>query len=119
MRLRSIALLLLLALSLRLGAGPHPCHAMVKSGAPGMADMPAMAGHASCHQGSRPKAPVPGSDDCCKGDHALCERGCQTAAVLQVDLPAPAVLPFEEQISFLEDRSTPPFVFSIDHVPLA
>ncbi|HTG31685.1 MAG TPA: hypothetical protein VLB76_02045 [Thermoanaerobaculia bacterium] len=112
MKLRSIALLLLLALGLRLGVGPHPCHAMKAMKA---AEQPA-----SCHGGQHaPKAPAPGEDDCCKGGHALCEKGCQTAAVLQVDLPAPAVLAFQEQSFSPVDRSLPLFVLSIDHVPLA
>jgi hypothetical protein len=109
MKLRSIALLLLLALGLRLGVGPHPCHAMSAAAKPG-----------SCHgEQHAPKAPQPGEDDCCKGGHALCEKGCQTAAVLQVDLPAPAVLSFQEQSSLPVDYSLPLFVLSIDHVPLA
>lgn len=108
MRLRSIALLLLLASALSLSAGPHPCHAMAAAAKPG-----------SCHGGQHaPKAPLPAEDDCCKGGHALCEQGCQTAAVLQVALPAPAVLSFQERISSPEDRSLPLFVLSIDHVPL-
>jgi hypothetical protein len=111
MKLRSIALLLLLALSLRLGAGPHPCHAMTAA---------AEAKPGSCH-GERhaPKAPLPGEGDCCKGGHTLCEQGCQTAAVLLVDLSAPAALSFQEQASSPVDRSLPLFVLSIDHVPLA
>jgi hypothetical protein len=113
MKLRSIALLLLLALGLRLGVGPHPCHAM-------QAMKTAAAQPASCHGGHHaPKTPTPGEDDCCKGGHALCERGCQTAAVLQVALPAPMVLSFHEQTSSPVDRSLPLFVLSIDHVPLA
>jgi len=109
MKLRSIALLLLLALGLRLGVGPHPCHAMKAAAQP-----------ASCHgEQHAPKTPVPGEGDCCKGGHALCEKGCQTAAVLQVDLPAPAVLAFQKQSSWPKDRSLPLFVLSIDHVPLS
>jgi hypothetical protein len=111
MRLRSIALLLLLALALRLGAGPHPCHAMAAPAAP--------AAHASCHQESQPKAPTPDGEDCCKNGDSLCEHACQTAAVLQVTLPAPAFLAFEEQASAPEHRATPPVAFPIDHVPLA
>ncbi len=118
MKLRSIALLLLLALGLRLGVGPHPCHAMAAA--------MAMAKPGSCH-GLRhaphaphaPQAPLPGEDDCCKGGHTLCEQGCQTAAVLRVDLPAPVVLSFQEQTSSPVDRSLPLFVLAIDHVPLA
>jgi hypothetical protein len=111
MRPRSIALLLLLALSLRLGMGPHPCHAMAAA--------PAVpAAHASCHQETRPKAPVPGDKDCCKDKDSLCEHACQTAAVLRVILPAPALLAFQEQVSAPEHRATPPVVFPIDHVPL-
>ncbi|HEY2293725.1 MAG TPA: hypothetical protein VGM86_23725 [Thermoanaerobaculia bacterium] len=110
MRLRSIALLLLLALGLRLGAGPHPCHATA-------APVSAMA-HASCHQGSQPKAPVPGDEDCCKGGDALCEHACQTAAVFQVTLQTPALLAFQEQAAALEHRAKPLVAFPIDHVPL-
>jgi hypothetical protein len=109
MRLRSIALLLLLALTLGLGAGPHPCHAMAAAAKPG-----------SCHGAQHaPKTPLPGEDDCCKRGHALCESACQTAGVLQVTLPPPAVLPFQEQITSPVDRSLPLFVLAIDHVPLA
>lgn len=107
MRPRSIALLLLLVLALRLGAGPHPCHAMASPAA-----------HASCHQESQPKAPVPGDEDCCKNGDALCEHACQTAAVLAVALPAPALLAYEEQVAAPEHRATPPVAFPIDHVPL-
>lgn len=110
MRLRSIALLLLLALGLRLGGGPHPCHAMAAPAA--------SAAHASCHQESKPKAPVPGDENCCKNGDSLCEHACQTAAVLQVILPAPALLAFQEQVASLEHRATPPVAFPIDHVPL-
>jgi hypothetical protein len=107
MRLRSTALLLLLALALRLGAGPHPCHAMA-----------APAAHASCHQESHPKAPLPGDEDCCKHGDA-CEHACQTAAVLQVALPAPGLLAFQERVPAPEHRPAPPVAFPIDHVPLA
>lgn len=108
MKLRAIALLLLLALGLRLGVGPHPCHAMKAAAQPG-----------SCHgERQAPKTPPPGEDDCCKGGHALCEKGCQTAAVLLADLPSPAALPFQESISSPVDRSLPLFVLAIDHVPL-
>jgi hypothetical protein len=111
MRLRSIALLLLLALALRLGAGPHPCHAMAAPAAP--------AAHASCHQESQPKSPMPDGEDCCKNGASLCEHACQTAAVLQVILPSPVILPFQEQVSSPEHHATPPAAFPIDHVPLA
>jgi hypothetical protein len=113
MRLRSIALLLLLALSLRLGAGPHPCHAMAQLSS-------AAAGQAACHQEPSPKAPAPeGEGGCCKGDHSLCENACQTAAVLQVALPAPEILPVQERASSPEHPATPPVAFPIDHIPLA
>jgi len=108
MRLRSIALLLLLAFALGLGAGPHPCHAMASAAKPG-----------SCHGAQAPKAPLPGEGDCCKGGHALCENACQTAGVLQVTLPPPANVSFQQAILSPEDRSLPLFVLSIDHVPLA
>jgi hypothetical protein len=109
MRLRPIALLLLLALSLRLGVGPHPCHAMSAAAKPG-----------SCHGAQQaPKAPLPGEGDCCKGDHALCDSACQTAGVLQVALRSPRALPFLEQTASPMDRSLPLFVLAIDHVPLA
>jgi hypothetical protein len=111
MRLRSIALLLLLALGLRLGAGPHPCHAMAPPAAP--------AAHASCHQESQPKAPMPGDEDCCKNGESLCDHACQTAAVLRVALPAPVLLAYQEQVPVPEHRATPPVAFPIDHVPLA
>ncbi|HEY0510480.1 MAG TPA: hypothetical protein VGH73_01160 [Thermoanaerobaculia bacterium] len=112
MRPRSIVLLLLLALALRLGAGPHPCHAMAVSSSSTTA-------HAACHESPRPKAPSPGSDDCCKGDHALCEQACQKAARLQVSLVLPDSQTFQELTWSLEDRSMPPVVFPIDHIPLA
>ena len=114
MSLRPVALLVLLALSLRLGVGPHPCHAMSAA----MTSAAAKTG--SCH-GARqaPKAPLPGEGDCCKGGHALCESACQTAGVLQVALPPPTVFPFLEQAASPVDRSLPLFVLAIDHVPLA
>jgi len=111
MRSRSIALLVLLALSLRLGAGPHPCHAMA---------IASMAKPGSCHGAqTAPKAPVPGEGDCCKDGHVLCESACQTAGVLQVALPPPTPLPFLERTPSPVDRSLPLFVLAIDHVPLA
>lgn len=110
MRPRSIAPLLLLAFALRLGAGPHPCHAMAAPASP--------AAHASCHQESRPKAPASGDEDCCKNGDA-CEHACQTAAVLRVVLPTPVLLAFQEQAHAPEHRATPPVAFPIDHVPLA
>jgi hypothetical protein len=117
MKLRSIALLLLLALALRLGVGPHPCHAMTAAMA--MAAAKPGSCHGLRHAPHAPKVPLPGEDDCCKGGHTLCEQGCQTAAVLRVDLPAPAALSFQEQMSSPVDRSLPLFVLAIDHVPLA
>ena len=109
MKFRPVAFLLLLAFSLRLGAGPHPCHAMASAAKPG-----------SCHGAhQQPKAPLPGEGDCCKGGHALCENACQTAGVLQVILPPPVAISFEEGSLLSEDRSLPLFVLSIDHVPLA
>jgi hypothetical protein len=109
MRLRSIALLLLLAFALSLGAGPHPCHAMAQMAKPG-----------SCHGASHaPKVPHPSEGDCCKDGHALCESACQTAAVLSVALPPPTVLPVLEPVASPVDRSLPLFVLAIDHVPLA
>jgi hypothetical protein len=114
MRPRSIALLVLLALALRLGTGPHPCHAMAA-----MAATAASGAHAACHQQSHPKAPAPGDEDCCKNGDPLCASSCQTAAVLQVALPAPVPLAFQEQIFASEHGAALPVVFPIDHVPLA
>ena len=114
MRPRSIALFVLLALALRLGTGPHPCHAMAA-----MAATAAPAAHAACHQQSHPKAPTSGDEDCCKNGDPLCASSCQTAAVLQVALRAPVSQAFQEQVFALEHRAAPPVVFPIDHVPLA
>jgi hypothetical protein len=119
MRLRPIALLLLLVLSLRLGAGPHPCHAMSGAMMSGAMTSEKMA-PGSCHgAGHAPKVPLPGEGDCCKGNHALCESACQTAGVLQVALLSPTALPFLAQAASPVDRSLPLFVLAIDHVPLA
>jgi hypothetical protein len=119
MRLRSLSLLLLICLALRLGAGPHPCHAQT---AP-----PAPSGHASCHGMEAPAdkpagGPSKGRDDCCDprtGDHSLCEQGCQRAAVLLVSLALPDARAFEELGIDPEHGSPSPLVFPIDHVPLA
>lgn len=120
MRLRSIALLLLLALALRLGAGPHPCHAAVETVKPA-----AEAAMPSCHGSRQPapqnqKEPAKSGHDCCdpQGDHSLCEKGCQRAAVLSVGLSAPSERPFRELTATLETASTPAVAFPIDHVPL-
>lgn len=114
MRRGPLALLVLFALALRLGAGPHPCHAMSASA------RPAAPVHASCH-GTR--APVPkGGDDCCDprtGDHSLCEKGCERAAVLRVALALPVARSFDEPAVPAADRPAPAVVFPIDHVPLA
>jgi hypothetical protein len=117
-KLRSIALLVLLALALRLGAGPHPCHGA--AGMPGMSGMTPKAG--ACHSGaSHPGAPPAqeNGNDCCKKGHTLCENACQTAAVLSVALPPPDHLRFDEWTPSAEDRSLPLFVPTIDHVPLS
>jgi hypothetical protein len=110
-KLRSIAVLLLLALALRLGAGPHPCHGTM-----------AMAKPTSCHAGHSSHGTPPAQEnenDCCKNGHVLCENACQTAAVLRVAVPPPGHLRFDEWTPSAEDRSLPLFVLAIDHVPLA
>ncbi|MFL6193466.1 MAG: hypothetical protein ACJ75H_04805 [Thermoanaerobaculia bacterium] len=119
MRLRPISLLLLLALALRLGAGPHPCHAAVDTVAAQAASMP------SCHgsHAQAPKAPdkAPKGSGCCdpKGNHSLCEQGCQRAAVLAVGLSAPADRPFQELYPAAAPATAAAVPFAIDHVPLA
>jgi hypothetical protein len=118
MRPRSLSLLLLICLALRLGAGPHPCHARTMPAAP--------AGPASCHGMPAPaQEPAHGQerekDDCCDprtGDHSLCEQGCQRAAVLGGSLVLPLGRPFEEQSPSPEQGSPSPPAFPIDHVPL-
>jgi hypothetical protein len=112
MKLRPLSLLLLICLALRLGAGPHPCHAQAAVTAP------SPSGPAPCHG---TKAPSEEKNDCCDpktGDHSLCEQGCQRAAVLLVALALPAVQSFEELVPSSEHGSPPPLAFPIDHVPL-
>jgi hypothetical protein len=119
MRLRPLALLLLLALALRLVAGPHPCHAAVETA---KAQAPAATAMPSCHGGSH-KAPekAPKESDCCdpKGNHSLCEQGCQRAAVLAVGLAVPAERPFQELSPSSAPAAAAPMAFAIDHVPLS
>ena len=118
MRPRPLSLLVLLCLALRLGAGPHPCHGMPAPATP------AASGH--CHDMPAPARPAGDTgekrDDCCdpqKGGHALCEQGCQRAAVLLVVLAGPVVQTFEEVTASAELRRSSPLAFPIDHVPLA
>ena len=111
---RSLTLLLLLAISLGLSAGPHPCHAAAR---------PAVtAEHASCHgpQTASKTSPKPGHD-CCdpvKGGHALCDQACQGAAVIGVAPVLSEVLSFQDLATPVPDRLGALFVPSIDHVPL-
>src|SRR4051794_4737232 len=113
MRRLSITLLLLLALTLGLSAGPHPCHAAAR---------PAVTEHASCHDSGHAAKPSPKSGhDCCdpvKGGHILCDQACQGAAVIGVAPTLPGVLSFQELAVPVPDRLGALFVPSIDHVPL-
>ena len=119
-----VTLALLLATVLRAGAGPHPCHS--QAGPATGKTMGAPTGHASCH-GSQAPAPAkksapPKGHDCCdpvKGSHALCDEGCQRAAVLGIASVLPEILSFETLAAGAPDRPSPLFVPSIDHVPLA
>ena len=111
---RPLALLLLLAFTLGVSAGPHPCHARTRQ--------TAMAGHASCHKSkTAPEAPAKPAHDCCdpeKGAHVLCDQACQGAAVMVVASTLPEILAFREPEPPAVHRSGALFVLSIDHVPL-
>jgi hypothetical protein len=114
MQRTSVTLLLLLAITLGLSAGPHPCHAAAR---------PAVtAGHASCHGSQAAPKPSPKTDhDCCdpvKGGHALCDQACQGAAVIGVAPALHEVLSFQDLEAPVPDRLGSLFVPSIDHVPL-
>ncbi|MBW8879087.1 MAG: hypothetical protein JF614_29445 [Acidobacteria bacterium] len=112
MRRLSVTLLLLLALTLGLSAGPHPCHAAARPAV--------MASHASCHEQPSPK-PAKSDHDCCdpvKGGHILCDQACQGAAVIGVAPTLPGVLSFQDLAAPVPDRLGSLFVPSIDHVPL-
>ena len=108
---RPLILLLLLAITLGMIAGPHPCHAQAQQA-------PA-AGHASCHQ---PKVPARPAHDCCdpeKGGHVLCDQACQGAAVMGVGSAPPQIQAFRELELPVVERLGALFVPVIDHVPLA
>ena len=111
---RPLTLLLLLALTLGVSAGPHPCHAKTRQ--------TAMVAHASCHESnSTPKAPSKPAHDCCdpeKGGHILCDQACQGAAVMGVASTLPQSLAFQELELPVVDGVGALFVLSIDHVPL-
>lgn len=112
---RPLTLLLLLALTLGVSAGPHPCHAQTRQ--------TAMAGHASCHEANAaaPQAPAKPAHDCCdpvKGGHVLCDQACQGAAVMVVAPTLPEALAFREPEPPVVQRLGALFVLSIDHVPL-
>jgi hypothetical protein len=113
---RPLTLLLLLAITLGVTAGPHPCHAS------GQAAQKVATGHASCHgPHTAPKAPAKPSHDCCdpeKGGHALCDQACQGAAVMGVAFTLPEILAFRELEPPVVDPLGALFVLSIDHVPL-
>jgi hypothetical protein len=112
---RPLTLLLLLAITLGVSAGPHPCHAQPRQ--------TVMAGHqASCH-GSQaaPEAPAKPAHDCCnpeKGGHVLCDQACQSAAVMTVASTLPEIQVFRELEPPVMERLGALFVLSIDHVPL-
>ncbi|HEV7509737.1 MAG TPA: hypothetical protein VGS07_32995 [Thermoanaerobaculia bacterium] len=112
---RPLSLLLLLALTLGMTAGPHPCHAQPR---PAVA-----AGHASCHESNAaPRAPSKPAHDCCdpaKGGHVLCDQACQGAAVMGVASSLPEMLAFRELDLPVVESPGSLFVLSIDHVPLA
>ena len=113
---RTSVTLLLLAMSLGIIAGPHPCHAAEKAPAPA-----AMTDHASCH-GTHAPVKAPRNHDCCdpvKGGHALCDRACQGPAVIGVAPVLPEVLSFQELGAPIAQRLGALFVPTIDHVPLA
>jgi hypothetical protein len=112
---RSLTLLLLLAITLGVAAGPHPCHAAAPAA-------PAATGHASCHEPqAAPKASSKPGHDCCdpeKGGHVLCDQVCQGAAVMSVASTLPENLSFRELELPVVESLGALFVLSIDHVPL-
>jgi hypothetical protein len=118
MRRTPTAFGLLVAITLGVSAGPHPCHAMRQA-----SPAKAVAGHASCHGGQpAPTAPAPQSHDCCdplKGGHALCDQACQGPALVGVAPALLAVCCFEEIAARVQNHPAPLFVLAIDHVPLA
>jgi hypothetical protein len=111
---RPLTLLLLLALTLGVSAGPHSCHAQTRQ--------TAMAGHATCHEANAAsKAPAKPAHDCCdpeKGAHVLCDQACQGAAVMVVAPTLPEALAFQEPELPVLHRLGALFVLAIDHVPL-
>jgi hypothetical protein len=113
---RAAVTLLLLAILLGTGAGPHPCHAAEKAPA-------VKVEHASCHGPHAPvKAPQPKGHDCCdpvKGGHVLCDQACQGAAVIGMAPALPEILSFQELAAPVSQRPGVLFVLAIDHVPLA
>src|SRR3954451_6441094 len=104
---RPLTLLLLLALTLGVSAGAHPCHAAGGAQTPAMAT--AMVGHASCHKANAaPKAPSKPAHDCCdpvKGGHVLCDQVCQGAAVMTAAPTLPEALAFREPVRPVVCRS--------------
>jgi hypothetical protein len=113
MQARTVIWLLLLALTLGLAAGPHPCRAQERPSRSAME-------HSSCH-GEKP-APTPSSssNDCCdpRGGHDLCQKACQASAVLGTEPSLGGLRPIEELSLDRTDYALTPFAFSIDHIPL-
>jgi hypothetical protein len=110
---RPLTLLLLLALTLGVSAGPHPCHAQARQ--------TVTTSHASCHASQGAKAPSKPAHDCCdpqKGGHVLCDQACQGAAVMVVAPTLPEALAFQEPELPVVHRLGALFVLAIDHVPL-
>ncbi len=75
--------------------------------------------HGSCHEAEKP-APAPSSDDCCdpRGGHDLCQKACQASAVLGTRPSLDGMRTVQELALDRGDHVPPPFVFSIDHIPL-
>jgi hypothetical protein len=111
---RPLTLFLLLALTLGMTAGPHPCHAQP-------APQTVTTGHAACHASQGAKTPARPAHDCCdpaKGGHVLCDQTCQGAAVMTVASALPEILAFQEpELPFVQ-RPGALFALAIDHVPL-
>ena len=113
-----LALLLLFATGLGLIAGPHPCHA--RQAAPKAAEKSCHAQMKTPGPSTGPSVSAQGGHDCCGTGHgSLCENICQTAAVIDAQLPTLTMEPVAQTAAPVLDRSLLLFAHAIDHIPLA
>ena len=85
-------------------AAEKSCHAQMKTPGPS----------------TGPSVSAQGGHDCCGTGHgSLCENICQTAAVIDAQLPTLTMELVAQTAAPVFDRSLPLFAHAIDHIPLA